>query len=177
MTHFTCEYYGQPPSLTVIGYTAGTYRLLALDSDNHNIPQSCSVVWSMSELNVQIPITLIFILTEATNRSPIFSLVSHSATREDRAIWNMEWHCVISLRRKNMGRIFLMLRIRGSASIKGRWYSWENTRNVFVHVFLHFLCMSYRNKNVEFTQISTVQRLLLFYTDKTWLCIFWFSQS
>lgn len=36
-------------------------------------------------------------LTEATNKSPIFSLVSHSATRDASAIWNMEWHCVISL--------------------------------------------------------------------------------
>lgn len=31
-------------------------------------------------------------LTEATNKSPIFSLVSHSATRDDSAIWNMVWH-------------------------------------------------------------------------------------
>lgn len=63
-------------------------------------------------------------LTEATNKSPIFSLLSHSATRDASAIWNMEWHCVISLIRWNIGRIFLGLRMRGSASINGLWYSW-----------------------------------------------------
>lgn len=36
-------------------------------------------------------------LTDATNKSPIFSVLSHSATRDASAIWNMEWHWVISL--------------------------------------------------------------------------------
>lgn len=70
----------------------------------------------------------VFRLTEATKRSPIFSLWSHSATRDARAIWNMEWHWWISRRRWKMGRTFLGFRRRASGSSKGFWYSWEGRK-------------------------------------------------
>lgn len=51
--------------------------------------------------------------------SPIFSVESHSATREDRAIWNMEWQCRISFTRKNTTWHLRALSALGSISIRG----------------------------------------------------------